>query len=102
VSGIRTARAGAAECAPWPARARRETAFTAALLSARVSATAGSGSVQLECAAAPRSVPTVTVTGSGSGEVVVPRGRRYRVGGPPDPAAAPSGRDWRIPARPAC
>jgi len=99
VSGIRTARAGAAECAPWPARARRETAFTAALLSARVSATAGSGSVQLEYAAAPRSVTTVTVTGSGSGEVVVPR---YRVGGPPDPAAAPSGRDWRIPARPAC
>lgn len=49
------------------------------LLSARTSARAGSGSVLLEYAAAPRSV--TTATGSGSGEVVVPRGRRYRIEG---------------------
>jgi Putative adhesin len=50
-----------------------------ALRSARTSAQAGSGSIELQYASAPRSVSTLT--GSGSSEIVVPRGRTFRVGG---------------------
>ena len=49
------------------------------LRSARTSAQAGSGSIELQYAAGPSSV--TTLTGSGSAEVVVPRGKRFRVGG---------------------
>jgi hypothetical protein len=50
-----------------------------ALLSGNVTAQAGSGSVQLDFAAAPDRVSALV--GSGSVDVVVPRGQRYRVGG---------------------
>ncbi|HEY3478875.1 MAG TPA: DUF4097 family beta strand repeat-containing protein [Streptomyces sp.] len=50
-----------------------------ALLSGDVTAQAGSGTVQLDFATAPDRVSAVV--GSGSADVVVPRGRRYKVGG---------------------